>query len=88
MQHQWDADTLQAIHNGNLCARLADCSDEDLNPLVEQIVDRLTSYLDVNEDYKKHQPTHNLYTKVIGDDLHRSGGNTQATMFRGGDGRP
>ncbi|HZH27407.1 MAG TPA: hypothetical protein VEY95_09510 [Azospirillaceae bacterium] len=81
-----NADQLDAIRKGDLYALLSVCSDEDLDPLVKQILGRFSNFLGVDEGYKKHQPRHSLYTKAIADDLRRFGGNSFANLFRGGTG--
>lgn len=75
--------TIEAIRAGDLYALLSVCTDEDLAPLVEVITGKLSNYLEINEDYKKHHPRHSKYHKAIGDELRLYGGNSLRNIFRG-----
>lgn len=47
---------------------------------------RLTEELTTSEEYKAHYPDHNMYWELVAAELQCYGGNTFATMFRGGKG--
>jgi hypothetical protein len=78
--------TVTKIKTGDLYALLSICSDADLDPLVKVITGRLTNFLDVHDDYKRHAPHHSKYHKLIGDEIRQFGGNTFRNMLRGGEG--
>ncbi|ELY2908582.1 DUF3944 domain-containing protein [Cronobacter dublinensis] len=71
---------------------LSKCTDEDLNGLVECLIydkdgeTRWTEELSNNENYKKYKPQHSKYWKDIAAEIQCFGGNTFATMLRGGKG--
>lgn len=71
---------------GDLYAVLALGTKEELDPLVQVILGKLFNFLDVNEDYKRHQPDHTRYHRLIGDELRLFGGNTLMNLRRGGEG--
>lgn len=58
-------------------------SNKELQPIVDIILDACTNHLDVNEEYKKYQPNHQMYTNVIYNEIREFGGNTFANLFRG-----
>ncbi|HAE00656.1 MAG TPA: hypothetical protein DCL95_03920 [Rhodospirillaceae bacterium] len=82
------ADTLEAIKSGDLYALLSVCSDDDLAPLVEVVVGRVTNFLDQDDDYKKHSPAHSKYHRQIGNEIRLFGGNSFRNIFRGNEGPP
>ncbi|UGB01420.1 DUF3944 domain-containing protein [Leclercia sp. G3L] len=71
---------------------LSKCSDEDLNGLVDCLIydkdgeTRWTEELSSNENYKKYKPQHSKYWQDIAAEIQCFGGNTFATMLRGGKG--
>ncbi|AKE08965.1 DUF3944 domain-containing protein [Serratia liquefaciens] len=71
---------------------LSKCSDEDLNGLVDCLIydkdgeTRWTEELSSNENYKRYKPQHSKYWRDIAAEIQCFGGNTVATMFRGGKG--
>lgn len=71
---------------------LKNCSSEDLAILVDIITKdkdgnvRLTEELTLNERFKKHAPDHREYWDLIAAEIQCFGGNTLATMLRGGEG--
>ena len=71
---------------------LSECSDQDLNGLVECLIydkdgeTRWTEELSDAADYKKYKPQHSKYWKNIAAEIQCFGGNTFATIFRGGKG--
>lgn len=79
---------LDKVRQGDLYALLSLCTKDELAPLVENILGRLSNYLDINDDYKKFQPDHTKYHKVIGDEIRMFGGNSLRNIFRGGEGPP
>ncbi len=68
------------------------CSNDQLSPLVKVLTEtesgnsRLTEELTVHEHYKKHHPNHKKYWDLIAAEIQCFGGNTLATMVRGGKG--
>ncbi len=71
---------------------LSQCSDEDLNDLVQCLIYdkdgkiRLTEELSTTAAYKQFSPKHNMYWKEIAAEIQCFGGNTFATIVRGGKG--
>lgn len=71
---------------------LSKCSDKDLSGLVECLIydkdgeTRWTEELSANEMYKKYKPQHSKYWQEIAAEIQCFGGNTFATMLRGGKG--
>lgn len=71
---------------------LSQCSDEDLNDLVQCLIydkdgeTRWTEELSTAEAYKKYAPKHSMYWKEIAAEIQCFGGNTFATLVRGGKG--
>ncbi|MCO8163908.1 DUF3944 domain-containing protein [Pseudomonas sp. 21LCFQ010] len=71
---------------------LSKVDSESLNDLVYCLVHdkdgspRLTEELSTNETYKAHHPDHNKYWKLIAAEIQCFGGNSIATIFRGGKG--
>jgi uncharacterized protein YaaW (UPF0174 family) len=53
--------------------------DEDGNP-------RLTEEITFSSEYKEHNPNHEMYWELIASEIQCFGGNTIATIFRGGKG--
>lgn len=58
-------------------------SNKELQPIVDIILDACTNHLVVNDEYKKYQPNHQMYTNVIYNEIRKFGGNTFANLFRG-----
>lgn len=54
-------------YDTDLTPLLAQCTDEDLNTLVEYIKEKggITENLTIHEDYKKYNPQHSKYMPVI-----------------------
>jgi len=72
---------------------LADCSDEDLDPLVQILRGpdgdfRIGQGLTSHAAYKAHYPKHSAYWMEIAEELQRYGGNSIATAMRGWRGVP
>ncbi|MFC0308415.1 DUF3944 domain-containing protein [Gallibacterium trehalosifermentans] len=71
---------------------LGQLTDEELSPLVEIITkdkdgdSRLTEELTSSDVYKHYHPQHSKYWKEIAAELQLFGGNTIASLFRGGKG--
>ncbi|MBG5948611.1 MULTISPECIES: DUF3944 domain-containing protein [Proteus] len=71
---------------------LSECSNEELNDLVYLLTHdkdgekRWTEELTNNSNYKAFYPNHSLYWEEIAAEIQCFGGNTFATMFRGGKG--
>lgn len=71
---------------------LKNCSDEDLEILVKHLTkdkdgdSRLTEELTMTDAYKKYHPQHSKYWEEIAAEIQCFGGNTFATMLRGGKG--
>ncbi|EPY4669285.1 DUF3944 domain-containing protein [Klebsiella pneumoniae] len=71
---------------------LSQCTDEDLNDLVQCLIydkdgkTRWTEELSTSEAYKKYKPQHSKYWKEIAAEIQCFGGNTFATLARGGKG--
>lgn len=71
---------------------LESCKDEDLEILVNHLTKdkdgdaRFTEELTMNENYKKYYPQHSKYWREIAAEIQCFGGNTFATMLRGGKG--
>ncbi|EDY2188744.1 DUF3944 domain-containing protein [Salmonella enterica subsp. enterica] len=71
---------------------LSQCSDEDLNDLVHCLIYdkdgkvRLTEELSTTAAYKQLSPKHSMYWKEIAAEIQCFGGNTFATIVRGGKG--
>ncbi|MFZ2631542.1 MAG: hypothetical protein WA081_15210 [Desulfosalsimonadaceae bacterium] len=77
---------IREIENGDLYAILSLCTNEDLDPLVKCMDRKLSSTLEINDDYKKYYPCHTKYYKAIGDEIRLFGGNSFKNIFRGGEG--
>lgn len=71
---------------------LGSCKDEDLEILVNHLTKdkdgsvRLTEELTMTDAYKKYHPQHSKYWEEIAAEIQCFGGNTFATMLRGGKG--
>jgi uncharacterized protein YaaW (UPF0174 family) len=71
---------------------LKNCSNEDLDVLVTYLTKdkdgstRLTEELTSSDKYKSYSPNHKMYWELIAAELQCFGGNTFATLFRGGKG--
>lgn len=71
---------------------LSECSDDQLEDLVYLLTHdkdgetRWTEELTTNERYKSYHPKHSKYWEEIAAEIQCFGGNTFATMFRGGKG--
>ncbi|MCD7037718.1 DUF3944 domain-containing protein [Pseudomonas sp. MAFF 311095] len=71
---------------------LSKLDSESLNDLVYTLIYdkdgdiRMTEELTTNDTYKRHNPDHNQYWDLIAAEIQCFGGNTFATMFRGGKG--
>lgn len=76
----------EKIRSGDLYALLSTCSADDLNPLVEIILGKLSNFLEINDDYKKYKPDHTKYYQVIANEIRLYGGNTFRNLLRGGEG--
>lgn len=74
---------LDFIKAGDLNALLSVCSAEDLDPLVQVLLSKLSNGIDINEDYKRYAPDHTKYYELIGKDLRLFGGNSLRNLFRG-----
>jgi uncharacterized protein YaaW (UPF0174 family) len=79
-------DVIEAIRHGELYPLLSLCTKEDLDPLAEAVLSRLSNFLDVDPDYKKYKPDHTKYYKIIGDEIRLFGGHTVRNIFRGNEG--
>lgn len=71
---------------------LAQCTNEDLQPLVDILTKdkdgkkRYTEELTSSKAYKTYYPNHNLYWKDIAEEIQKFGANTIATLLRFGKG--
>lgn len=71
---------------------LKNCSNEDLDVLVTYLTKdkdgsaRLTEELTSSDKYRSYSPNHKMYWELIAAELQCFGGNTFATLFRGGKG--
>jgi uncharacterized protein YaaW (UPF0174 family) len=71
---------------------LSKCTDSDLNGLVECLIydkdgeTRWTEELTITETYKAYKPQHSRYWREIAAEVQCFGGNTFATLIRGGKG--
>lgn len=71
---------------------LRNCSNDDLDVLVTYLTKdkdgsaRLTEELTGNDTYKRYSPNHKMYWDLISAEVQCFGGNTFATLFRGGKG--
>lgn len=71
---------------------LGQLSDEELSPLVDILIKdekgayRTTEELTNSSSYKKYAPQHHKYWKEIAAEIQLFGGNTLASLFRGGKG--
>lgn len=81
-------ENLEEVRQGDLYSLLALCTKEELAPLVERILSRVSNFLDINDDYKKFQPDHTKYHRLIGDEIRLFGGNSLRNLLRGGEGPP
>lgn len=84
-------------HMRNICDEhlefLNDCTAEELDPLLDALLDkdrkgRISSELELTDDYKAYAPDHTRYTAEIAREIQKYGGNTLANIFRGGEGVP
>lgn len=69
------------------------CTASELDPLIDAILGkdrkgRISSELDISDDYKRYKPDHSRYTGEIVREIQKFGGNTFANMLRGGKGVP
>lgn len=76
------SDTLKKIQQGDLYALLSLCTKEELEPIVEKIISKVSNFIDINEEYKKFSPDHTKYHKIIGDEIRLFGGNSICNLFR------
>ncbi|WP_338469122.1 hypothetical protein V3I01_18445 (plasmid) [Sphingomonas sp. gentR] len=79
---------LEEAKTGDLYAVLALSTKEELDPLVRIILSKLSNLLNVNECYRRYQPDHTRYHRLIGDELRLFGGNTLMNLRRLGEGPP
>lgn len=79
---------LERVHQGDLYALLSLSTKEELAPLVERVLSKLSNFLDSNDEYKKFQPDHTKYYKIIGDEIRLFGGNSVRNLMRRGEGPP
>ncbi len=79
---------LEKVHQGDMYALLSLCTKEELAPLAERVLSRLSNFLETDSNYKKFQPDHTKYYKVIGDEIRLFGGNSLRNLLRGGEGPP
>lgn len=61
---------------------LAQCSNEDLAPLVKYILEASTESLSSHELYKSHAPDHHQYAAQILQEIRLFGGNSFVNLFR------
>jgi uncharacterized protein YaaW (UPF0174 family) len=61
---------------------LFDCTDEELDPMVQYITKAFSNFLDIDENYKKHHPQHSKYVETITHHFLLFGGNTLINIFR------
>ncbi|AUG52077.1 hypothetical protein [Thalassospira marina] len=71
------------VESGDLYALLSVCTKEDLDPIVQIILKKVSNFLSTDEKYKKYSPDHTKYHKLIGDELRLFGGNSLSNVFRG-----
>lgn len=76
------------LRGGDLYAVLSLATNKELEPLVSIITAKLTNFLDVKDEYKRHHPDHRRYHALIGDELRLYGGNSLMNLGRGGEGPP
>lgn len=81
-------DALDRVQKGDLYALLALCTKDELDPLVNPILDKWSNFLVIDECYKRFQPDHTKYHKVIGDEIRLYGGNSARNIMRGNEGPP
>ena len=63
---------------------LSTATNEDLDPLVKYILKAATTQtLEINAQYKEHNPNHVKYADVIESEIKEFGGNSFVTLFRG-----
>lgn len=77
---------IEDIAKGDLYALLSVCTKKDLDPLVTCITKKLSNWLEIHDDYKRHSPDHTKYYRVIADEIRLFGGNTFRNILRGGEG--
>jgi len=81
-----------AYRNDSDLSFLKNVSSSDLDVLVEVLIKdkdgdaRLTEELTMHDRYKSHSPSHNQYWDLIAAEIQCFGGNSFATMLRGGEG--
>ncbi len=73
-----------ASYDNDLNPVLENASDEDLLPLVDYMVKKLSNGIDIDERYKANPKTPTAYSDLIADELRLFGGNTFANLARGG----
>jgi hypothetical protein len=61
---------------------LAQCSNEDLAPLIKYILEASTESLSSHELYKSHAPDHHQYEAQILQEIRLFGGNSFVNLFR------
>ena len=62
---------------------LTDCSNEELEPLVEYILKAGTNDLDVEPIYEENQPDHQKYVDLLAEEIRAFGGHTVRNLVRG-----
>jgi uncharacterized protein YaaW (UPF0174 family) len=86
-------DIFSKIKNGDLYALLANCNQEELDPLVKSITkrfneslkniaDKFSNSIELNTTYKRYYPDHTKYTDLIADEIRLYGGNSISNMYR------
>lgn len=71
------------MHDPDLTSLLKSCTNDELDPLVGYLINRISSSLPSTAAYQWHQPNHQLYVDEIVDELQRFGGNSFVNAWRG-----
>lgn len=72
-----------AVFDGDLNPVLEIANSDDLSPLVEYLLDKVSEDLTASDVYAKHQPNHEKYADLIAREIRDMGGNSFANVWRG-----
>lgn len=79
-------DTIKKIEEGDLVALFSICTNEELEPIVQILIDQKMSAIKKQANFKKFYPDHSKYYKSIVEAIQLFGGNSLANFTRKGAG--
>ena len=77
-----------ADYDNDLNPVLEKARDDDLLPLVDYMLKKLSNEIDTDERYKANPKKPSAYADLLASEIRKFGGNSFANMFRGGKGVP